>query len=101
MPLSKARMRERKRLDRVKPKSNPDNVTPVKPNIEELRGLIKDIEENVKPKTENVKPKLSPPVYNPRLHKPGDRVLMRQGKRYIETVVPELDGSGQPIPDYL
>ena len=32
MPLSKKRMRERKRLDRVKPMSNLTTITPVKPS---------------------------------------------------------------------
>ena len=35
------------------------------------------------------------PIYNPRIHKQGDRVLVN-GK---EVIVPELDGEGSPIPE--
>lgn len=69
--------------------------TPVQPNVEVLRQIIKNIES---------KPQEKPiiPLYNPAIHKPGDRVLVRPryGKSNIETVIPELDAGGQPIPDY-
>lgn len=39
------------------------------------------------------------PIYNPSLHKAGDRVLVRQGKKLVEQIVPELDADGQPILD--
>ena len=38
------------------------------------------------------------PLYNPAIHKAGDRVLMRVGKKLIPTVVPELDAEGKVIP---
>ena len=38
------------------------------------------------------------PPYNPVLHPPGTHVLIKQGKRLVEAVVPELDADGQPIP---
>lgn len=38
------------------------------------------------------------PVYNSAIHKAGDRVLVPRGKRLVETVIPELDADGQPIP---
>ena len=92
MPLSKAKMRERKRQDRlVKPMSNLTNPELVKPKLEELRQLIKNIE---------AKPALAPkiPLYNPYVHRPGDLVLVQQGKRLVETVIPELDADGNPMP---
>ena len=39
------------------------------------------------------------PVYNPAIHRPGDRVLVQRGKRWIEAVIPELDMDGGIIPD--
>lgn len=45
MPLSKERMKARKRLDRaVKPASNPN---PVKPTVSELQGVIDKMESEV------------------------------------------------------
>jgi len=38
-------------------------------------------------------------LYNPSIHKAGDRVLIRQGKKLVETVIPELDADGYPIHD--
>ena len=40
-----------------------------------------------------------PPIYNPRVHKAGDRVRMRSSSgKMIEITVPEIDGEGNPIP---
>jgi len=33
-------------------------------------------------------------------HRIGDRVLVQKGKRLIETVIPEIDADGNPMPDY-
>ena len=94
MPLSKKRMRERKKQDRssVKPK-----LTIAGLQMEGNRIL------SVKPKSNlntqlDVKPNL--PIYNPHIHRPGDRVLFKVGKKLVETTVPELDGGGQPIQEY-
>lgn len=39
------------------------------------------------------------PVYMPGAHyEAGEHILVRRGKKYIEFVVPELDGDGHPIP---
>ena len=39
------------------------------------------------------------PFYNPRVHKAGDRVRMKDFRgKVIEVVVPELDGDGHPVP---
>jgi len=38
------------------------------------------------------------PLYNPTIHKIGDRVMVRQGNRLIETVIPDLDADGNVIP---
>ena len=40
------------------------------------------------------------PIYNPDIHKVGDRVLIRQGKGLIEVIVPEIDAEGRPIPEW-
>jgi len=37
------------------------------------------------------------PVYNPSIHRPGDRVLVQRGKRWVEMVIPRLDADGQAI----
>ena len=37
-------------------------------------------------------------LYNPAIHKVGDRVLVQKGKRLVEAVVPELDADGHPVP---
>lgn len=42
-------------------------------------------------------PKPLIPLYDRAIHKTGDKVLMRHGRRLIETVVPELDLDGNPI----
>jgi len=61
--------------------------------LDELRGLISGIE---------AKPALAPklPLYNPILHRAGDRVLVQQGKKFMEVVIPELDAGGSPMPEY-
>lgn len=43
---------------------------------------------------------VQPELYNPLNHRPGDKVLVKRGKRLIETVIPELDADGNPMPDY-
>ena len=64
-----------------------------KPTLDELRGLISGIEAK-----QTVQPTV--PLYNPILHRAGDRVLVQQGKRLVETVIPELDAGGSPMPEY-
>ena len=44
-------------------------------------------------------PTILTPFYNPSKHKIGDRVLVYQGKRLIETVIPEIDAKGNMIPE--
>ena len=34
------------------------------------------------------------PLYNSSIHHAGDRVLVRQGKRLVETVIPQYDADG-------
>lgn len=41
-----------------------------------------------------------PPAYDPRVHRAGDKVRIRQGKGYIETTVQAVDASGEFVPDY-
>ena len=71
MPLSKERMRERKRQDRlvVKPMSN-------------LNTMQNDYI----------------PWYNPAIHRAGDRVKVQSGRGYVITTIPELDADGHPVP---
>ncbi len=40
------------------------------------------------------------PLYNPAIHKPGDRVLVKPayGKRLVTVIIPDLDVDGNPIP---
>lgn len=38
-------------------------------------------------------------VYNPSVHKPGDRVLVKRGSRLVEAVVPQVDADGHIIPE--
>ena len=92
MPLSKARMRERKRLDRgnVKPMSNLSAEPDVKPNkatLEELRGIIRGIESNkpVKPREPYIQP-----YVRGRQYTPGTKVMYRG---QVHTV-PEVDADG-------
>ena len=104
MPLSKKRMRERKRQDRVKPKSNLTVRPSVKPNVENLRQMIKTIEDKGKPRNAPQRPsaEASLPLYNPALHGLGDRVLVKPNysKKLVETVIPTLDADGNSMPDY-
>jgi len=37
------------------------------------------------------------PVYNSGIHKSGDRVMIRQGRKMVESVVPEIDVDGNVI----
>ena len=68
MPLSKARDKERKRLVRLERAVFQPDAAPV------------------------VRP------YDPRKrYNPGDKVLIQQGRGWVETVIPELDGEGNPI----
>lgn len=42
------------------------------------------------------------PIYNPLIHSAGDTVLLKQpySKRYVKTVIPEVDADGNAIPDF-
>ena len=113
MPLSKARMRERKRQDRlnVKPMSNLSPVIDVKPNqvkLEALRGLIKGFETRSNVQEMHNTPEVQPqphteyiPWYDRRKHKTGDVVKMRDasGRGQVVTV-PEMDADGIPLKEW-
>lgn len=76
MPLSKARMRERKKLDRVKPKSNLNTLSDVKPKLEQAGILVS-----------------------------GNRISLGMKPRLVNPPpcradYPELDADGQVIPEY-
>ena len=91
MPLSKARMRERKRQDRlVKPVVKPDSPSVVKPDAPQLKSEPFNAEVNTRL-----------PLYNRYQHKPGDKVLMRGPTGKLVVIeVPELDEDGNPISGY-
>ncbi len=98
MPLSKARMKERKRRDRaiVKPASNLNPVKIVKPGedkLSALRGLMQSIEtgDYAKPLEPNAE---VIPLYDPTKHKAGARVKLPSGQI---TIVYEVDADGQRI----
>ena len=74
MPLSKARMRERKRLDRVKPAVKP-GPTPKEDKLSNLRQLLDAPQSPKKP-----------------LKEESNTNLYNEG--------PEIDAEGYPIPDY-
>lgn len=40
-----------------------------------------------------------PPIYNPAIHKPGERVRIMKSKKWQEVIVPEIDGDGHAIPE--
>ena len=99
MQLSKKRNRDRMRMARatyVQPKV----VQPTDSKQEKLAELRKLITEKQQPMVHGSSLHSGLPIYNPAIHKPGDKVLFKVGKKMVETVVPELDGAGQPIQDY-
>jgi hypothetical protein len=78
----------KKRTDSVRP-----SLDPVRPDVRPLKDLQAAMDAIVaRPIT--VEP--LPPVYNPRVHKPGDTVLMK-GKVVI---IPEIDAEGNLLPNY-
>ena len=73
---------------------------PVRP-IDNLRQVIKSIEN--KDKAHQCPPgEVSLPLYDPAIHRPGDKVMVKPvyGKKLMPVVLPELDAGGQPIPNY-
>ena len=83
MPLSKARNRERMRRYRLH--VQPDEAPVVRPVVGSWRDPEITGAGDVRP-------------YDPtRRYKPGERVLIQQGRGWVETVIPELDGEGNPI----
>ena len=104
-------MKVKRSKQSVKTLLRPDVKTPVQPDIKaKLREAGLNLEGNrildaVQSKSRPVKEESNTnlPVcneYNFKQFNPGDRVRVKRGKGYIETVIPELDASGQAIPDY-
>ena len=85
MPLSKQRDRERKRQSRLESKNVQPKGAQLLESILSKQGI--DTKGNV---VRPVQPKI--PIYNPYVHRPGDRVMVRQG--LVETVIPEVDADG-------
>ena len=79
---------------RVKPTSNLDELDPVPCLTQELQ---KEIAFSVDVKTHELDPVQPIPLYNPQIHRAGDRVMVQKGKRLIETVIPELDADGYAV----
>ncbi len=75
---------------RVKLKSNPNELDPVQPGTQQEVLDTKEYDYAGEP----VKPI---PLYNPQIHRAGDRVMVQKGKRLIETVIPELDADGYAV----
>ena len=69
------------------------SVTP----FAQLKAKYDYREGNEKPSSLVVRPK--PPLYNPyKKYKAGDRVMVKWGKRLVETIIPEVDADGNAIP---
>jgi len=107
MPLSKKRDRERKRLFRLENKKiQPKSLYPVQPNDMKSKlaaqGIGLDGNRILGLTSKDVQPKETIPIYNPAMHKAGDRVLVRPpySKKLIEVTIPEVDMDGNAIPDY-
>lgn len=104
MPLSKKRNRDRMRALRatcVQPSPVQPEAQGVKnKTIANLCQMVKNIENRDKVPQRPLG-EASLPLYNPSIHKPGDRVLMKPlyGKRLVETVIPMLDADGNPMPE--
>jgi len=101
MPLSKKRDKARKRIERaldiVQPNSN---LNPVQPTGS-IPGLIMEGNKIVgieAKQVAQVEPGL--PIYNPAIHKPGARVLMKTPRGLVGVIVPEIDAEGNAIPGY-
>ena len=62
----------------------------------ELQKLIHSIEDE--PKVARTRP----PLFNPAIHKPGDRVLIKPpyGKKLVEVIVPEAAAEGNAVPKW-
>ncbi len=90
-------MRERKRFERldVKPKSNLKSQETVKPKSQRL-ALAREVLKNV----QLANPLLELPIYNPTLHRSGDKVRIFQFGKWRAITIPELDKDGYPIPSY-
>ena len=69
----------------------------IKWKVEELSGKAGSVNHLVNQSVNTMGSVNTIPIYNPSIHQTGDRVLLKQGKRFIESVVPELDADGQAM----
>ena len=61
----------------------------------------KRVEGSTQQPVQSIRPDVKPELYDPTKHYPtGAKVMVYQGKWLVETVIPELDGAGQPVPLY-
>jgi len=58
-----------------------------------LRQVIKNIDNKLQESVTKI------PLYDPMIHKPGDRVTVLKGKRQVEIIIPQLDDDGNPMPE--
>ncbi len=102
MPLSKKRNKERMRLlrDNVQPACNlntPQNVQPNEVDNKSQRlALAREVLKNV----QSANTLMELPIYNPTLHRSGDKVRIFQFGKWRAITIPELDKDGYPIPSY-
>ncbi len=81
----------------VNPSEPNHSACTTKPGKAELQNMIHSIEQG-EPQTPT---KVTLPICdasNFKSFKPGDKVLARQGRRLVETVIPALDADGQAMP---
>lgn len=63
--------------------------------LSSLRKLVSDVVTSSEP----VRSTPIPPTYNPKKHVAGDLVRKWVNGAWLELVVPELDGEGNPVPE--
>ena len=110
VPLSKERMRERKKQDRlVKPISLMSNPVKPKTKAERLELAHLALVNAVKPKTDALRDDSSPlkeesnskaPLYNPKTSQPGDLVRKWVGGRWVIVEAKLVDADGNEVPEY-
>ena len=84
-----------------KPVRSNGNVRPnvLDPIVRPKKAALQSIIDSIQSKESQVS---TVPLYNPSVHKAGDRVLVSSpyNRKLIETVIPELDAGGQPMPEW-
>ena len=105
MPLSKARDKARKRLERARV-VQPKPLYPVQPSDMKSRLAEQGIGldgNRIRLDKATVQPTI--PIYNPnKQYAPGDKVMVKpmygKSKKLVEVTIPSIDADGNFIPDY-